>query len=583
MLKMLFKERAVFKLIRQIPGYIVNYWDYPPDQFLNYLIFWCKNIGAEQGKQYYSTLQKQFPQDEYLTASKFKPENRNGRANFTVKYQPKITIITRVFGLDETVVRRTLASVKEQSYAEWEYHLLYSQETEDQIVDLVYSVFGENFRVKPTLMVDSEENRGASFNDAINDGEGEFVVFLGIGDELTNDALYELVLFINQYPEAKVIYSDEAKKGHNSFVDVLYKPGWSPDLIHSRNYVGNLLCCNKEMVHLIGGVTGVFEEQMKYDLVLKCAEKTDLIYHLPKILYNQHIPKDSYPENYAADYVIELERRALEEHINRVGIDAEVKDGLFRGSFRVQRKILKDARISIIIPTKDRMEYLYRCIESVTTKTRYQNYEIIIVDNGCSQPELLEYLNECPHLVLPFPGEFNFSAINNFAVAQAQGEYLVFLNDDTEVISSEWLEAMLEQAQRKEVGVVGAKLLYPDGLVQHAGIVLVKNKFPDHVHRFTQCYDHGSQGMVNVIRNYNAVTAACMMMRRDVFNEVGGFDPDFRVILNDVDLCFKVRTQGYIIVYTPYAVLYHYEGVSRWLDMKLHLRELNIFHSRWGL
>jgi GT2 family glycosyltransferase len=434
-----------------------------------------------------------------------------------------------------------------------------------------------------TKMVDLEDNLAAGFNKAIDDAEGEFFGFVGTGDELTDDALYEFAAFINRYPSAKIIYSDEAKKDANFFLEVNYKPGWSPDLIYSKNYLGDFLCCKKEIVQQIGGLVGVFEEQMKYDLVLKCMEKTDGILHLPKILYHQHVPKNTYPKDYTADYVYELERKTLDEHIKRIGMDAEISNGLFDGSFRVRRKILKDSKVSIIIPTKDRLDYLRRCIESIKTKTTYQNYEIIIVDNGSSQPELLDYLNDCPHVVLPFPEEFNFSSINNFAAAQASGEYLVFLNNDTEVISPEWLEAMLEHAQRKEVGVVGAKLLYPDGLLQHAGINLIRNRFPDHVHRFTNFFDHGSQGMVDVIRNYNAVTAACMMIRTDVFKEVEGFSSNLRVVFNDVDLCFKVRTRGYIIVYTPYAALYHYEGVSRWSDMKLNQKELNIFLSRWGL
>lgn len=582
-LKILIKERHIFKSIRLIPTYIRYFKDCPPGQFLNYLMLWCKDIGALQCKHYYSTLRKPIPKDEYLTASNFEAEDRISIANAVMKYRPKFTIISRILELDRTIIKRTFESVKNQSYTEWEYHILYEQEAESQIAGLVSSIFLDGYRVKMISMLHLDNNLAAGFNKAINIAEGDFFGFLGIGDELTNDALYELAVFINQYSDAKVIYSDEAKKGDNFFLDVNYKPGWSPDLIYSKNYVGDFLCCQREMVHLIGGLGGVFEQHIKYNLVLKCMEKTDLIFHLPKILYHQHVPKNSYPKDYTADYLYELERMALDEHIKRIGINAEISNGLFKGSFRVRRKILQDSKVSIIIPTKDRLDYLHRCIESIKNKTTYENYEIIIVDNGSTQPELLDYLNDCPHVVLPFAGEFNFSVINNFAAARASGEYLVFLNNDTEVISPEWLEAMLEHAQRKEVGAVGAKLLYPDGLVQHAGIVMIRNRFPDHVHRFTHSYDHGLQGMVDVIRNYNAVTAACMMMRTDVFKEVEGFNPNLRVVFNDVDLCFKVRARGYIIVYTPYAALYHYEGVSRWSDMKLNEKELNIFLSQWGL
>jgi len=277
---------------------------------------------------------------------------------------------------------------------------------------------------------------------------------------------------------------------------------------------------------------------------------------------------------------------------------------MIRGSVRIQRQIKPDSKISIIIPTRDQIDLLKRCIESIEQKSTFHNYEIIIVDNGSIEPATLDYFAEKPFQVLRDDAEFNFSRLNNLGARNANGNHLLFLNNDTEVISPAWLEAMLEHSQRAQVGAVGAKLLYPNGLIQHAGIVLGGPNLSEHINLFSEIYSHGDYGLADVVRNFSAVTGACLMMRADVFREIGGFDEQLAVTYNDVDLCLKARDHNYLVVYTPYAVLYHREGVSvlsqddsesvsielnapgrttihRLQVPKGQARQIELFYSRW--
>ena len=566
-----------------LPQYLEYFETYPPDQFLRGLSLWCKSLAALQGRYYYKTLKQPLACDEYLVDFYFNERNTIKKTRKRIIYEPKITLIMAVFVGHRKLTAESLKSLKQQLYNNWDLYVLISGRLTTAVTKLIETTLSKDDRITMKFVENLEENFAAILNETINHASGKFIGFLSEGDKLTERALLEVADLLNENPDAKVIYSDHALVNNKRYVDIVYKPGWSPDLLLAKYYIKNLLCCERDMISTVGGVHGIFEDEIKYDLLLRIIEKTNQVYHIPKVLYHEEVPKSSYVKEYNADYCIELQKKALENHIKRSGIEAEVFNGIFKGSFRVRRKINVDSKVSIIIPTKDDIDKVRICVDSIVNKTSLRDFEIIIVDNGSSQPELLEYLEECPHVVLSFPGDFNFSTINNFAAAKASGEYLIFLNNDTEVIRPEWIQAMLEHAQRKEVGVVGAKLLYPDGLVQHAGIVLVRNQIPDHVHRFAHSCDQGRQGMVDVIRNYNAVTGACMMIRADVFNEVGGFDESFPIIFNDVDLCFKVRARGYLIVYTPYAVLYHHEGISRWMESDQFVTESNLFFSRWGL
>jgi len=557
--KLILKERDVYQFVRTMLRHISNINELSAEQFFTGIITCSRDLAAWQRDIY----------------------GRARRKTITLRYQPKITIITPVFGIGGGGIKETLESIERQYYRNWELYLLVDERPQLKLSKLIREIFKDNQEIKIKINVNLDHNLAHILNEVLNECNGECIGFLSGSDELTKDALFEVVNLLNLYPDADIIYSDEAKKDQEALVNFFYKPNWSPDLFLSMNYLGNFLCIRTEMIRNVGGFLGKFEDDIRYDLVLRIIEKTEKIHHIPNILYHERVPKNSYPEGFTADYSFELHKKALEEHIKRIGIQGEICDGIFKGSFRVHRRILGQPKVSIIIPTKDKADELKRCVESIESKTTYREFEIIIVDNASTEFELLQYLKSSRYKVIQYTGKFNFSKINNLAAQHSKGEYFLFLNNDTQVISPWWLEAMLEHAQREEVGVVGAKLLYPDGLIQHAGVVLERNSIR-HLHRFNGLFEHGYYGTADVIRNFNAVTGACLMVRKKVFKEVGGFEENLSTIYNDVDLCLRVRSRGYLVVYTPYALLYHHEGMSRWSDNRKKVESVNFFCSRWN-
>ncbi|HKY06186.1 MAG TPA: glycosyltransferase family 2 protein, partial [Blastocatellia bacterium] len=306
-------------------------------------------------------------------------------------------------------------------------------------------------------------------------------------------------------------------------------------------------------------------------------EKTRKIAHIPRILYHRKRVDDSSLE---AGYSTSAEA-ALASAIERRRIDGHVETGLAPGLFRVRRTFSNRGKVSIIIPTRDRLDLLTRCVDSIGSKTDYDNYEIVIVDNGSKEQPTTDYLSRTPHRVVGYDGPFNYSLLNNLAARHCDGDYLLLLNNDTEVIASEWLSAMVEHAARDEVGAVGAKLLYPDNRIQHAGVVLGVRGLAGHAHRFVDGLGgEGYFNFPNAIMNYSAVTAACLMIRRELYHSVGGLnEEDLAVSFNDVDLCLRLRRLGYLIVYTPYALLYHHESATR--SLVVEHREPSYLASRW--
>ncbi|MBF0234676.1 MAG: glycosyltransferase [Desulfamplus sp.] len=420
-----------------------------------------------------------------------------------------------------------------------------------------------------------------NLNQIINSSECSYLCMLEPFDTLATDALHECVKLLRQSPDTDCIYSDEDKISDKGVrMEPFFKPDWSPDLFLSSMYIGSLTLYKKNIFQKAGGYTPGFEECREYDLLLKLSELTTNIHHIPQILYHRRIfdAVDSCSEN--LDKIVSDEvhdrasskaKKAIALSMKRRGVEAEVYDGLTEQSFRVVRKFDPNTFVSIIIPFKDSHEVLETCIQSIVEKTEYKNYEIICVNNQSKKREtflLLSQLKSFSGLnltILDYDKPFNYSAINNYAAIHAKGDMLLFLNSDTEVISEQWLDAMLEHACRDEVGVVGAKLYYVNDTIQHAGVVvgiagLAGHAFK-HVNRYETDFYHGFPSMV---RNVSAVTGACMMVRKSVFEEVGGFDQDnFKVIYNDIDLCMTIRDKGYQIIYTPFAQLYHYESYSR--------------------
>ena len=483
----------------------------------------------------------------------------------TLPYQPKISIVMPVYNTAETWLRRAIESVRSQIYLHWELCICDDGSTARHVSQVITEYSREDARIRGLM---SPQNRGvsAASNGALSLATGEYVGFLDHDDELTPDALCEVVKLLNEMPDLDLIYTDEDKMTlEGRRVEHFFKPDWSPDLLLSMNYITHFAVVRRGLVQEIGGFTEGLEGSQDYDLFLRISEKTGRIGHVAKPLYSWRIIPGSAAGNIQAKpYANVAGRQALEEHLRRRGIVGKVSDGLISPCrYRVRYDISAQPLISIIIPTRDKVELLTRCLESIEAKTTYRHFEIIVLDNHSEEPDTLTYLAGLPHTVVPVPGPFNYSYLNNLGAARARGEFLLFLNNDIEVITEEWLEALLEHAQRKEVGAVGAKLIFPNGTIQHAGVIIGHGGFANNAFWGEPAANPGYCCLTHVVRNCSAVTGACMMTRKVVFDEVGGFDENLTVAFGDVDLCLRMRERGYTVVYTPYAVLYHLESATR--------------------
>ncbi|ADB58259.1 glycosyltransferase [Archaeoglobus profundus] len=512
------------------------------------------------------------------------------------KYRPKISIIMPTWNTDERWLRKAIESVLNQVYDNWELCIADGGSTKPHVRKILEEYAKKDKRIKVKFLPKNLGIAGNS-NEALKLATGEFVAFLDHDDELAPFALYEVVKLLNEKPDLDFIYSDEDKideKGRRR--DPFFKPDYSPDMFLSCNYLIHITVIRKSLVDKVGGFRLGYDGSQDYDLFLRVLEHTDKIAHIPKILYHWRAIETSCASRPEAKmYAYKAAKKALADAMKRRGIEIEgVYDGLWLGSYRIKYKINGNPKVSIIIPTKDKVEVLKRCVESILNKTTYQNYEIVIVDNNSQEEKTFEYyetIKDHPKIrILEYNKPFNFSAINNYAVSKVDSEFILFLNNDTEVITSEWLSAMLEHAQRKEVGAVGAKLLYPNNTIQHAGVILGLgvHRVAGHSHRHYPANSHGYVGRINVVQNLSAVTAACMLTKKSLFEEVGGFDEvNLPIAFNDVDYCLKLREKGYLIVYTPYAVLYHYESLSRGYEdtpekQARFLREVRYMREKWG-
>ncbi len=508
-------------------------------------------------------------------------------------YRPLISIIVPVFNTPRKFLVTMIQSVIEQTYSNWELCVADGNSKGYYVRELLESYSSEDNRIK-VIFLDRNKGIAGNSNAALSQATGDFVALLDHDDLLPVNALFEIVKRINEIPETDFIYTDEdmisedAKKRFNPH----FKPDWSPDTLRSYNYITHLSVFKKELIGEIGGLREGFDGSQDYDLILRASEKAKRIEHVPKVLYHWRVSANSVAGNTnAKPYAYEAAKKALKEHLARVGLRGDMQDGYYLGFYRVQGRIERSPLVSIVIPTRDNVEMLKTCMESVMRLTTYPSYEIVLIDNGSESPETFRYydtLREAGRVrLLKYSEPFNYAAINNYAVKEAKGDYLLFLNNDTEVISTDWIEQMLMYSLRKDVGAVGAKLYYPDGSIQHAGLILGIGGVAGHSHK---CFSRESVGYFNrltIVQNLSAVTAACMMVRRDVFDEAGGFDESFSHAFNDVDLCMKVREKGYLVVFTPYAELYHHESKTRGYEdtaekQERFKREIELFRQKWG-
>ncbi|KQC11251.1 MAG: hypothetical protein APR54_11095, partial [Candidatus Cloacimonas sp. SDB] len=523
---------------------------------------------------------------------------KESEQNFS--FRPKISIILPVWNVEKKWLQIALKSVIKQIYTNWELCIVDGGSTKPYIKRILTEYAKKDTRIKLKFLI---ENKGIAenSNEALSLATGDFIGFLDHDDELPPFALYEVVKKLNQNQNYQFIYSDEDKideKGNRRYP--FFKPDWSPDTFLSQNYLCHFSVIQRTLVDSVGGFRKGYDGSQDYDLFLRCTEKIppDQIGHIPNILYHWRMNEGSAANNPSAKpYAFTSAKKALEDALIRRNLRGEVKEGLFPSTYRIQYAIIGNPCVSVIIPTKDNVHLLRRCIESILEKTEYDNYEIVIIDNQSSEDETFAYYHSLKShkkiKILYYNKPFNYSAINNFAVGHIESPYILFLNNDTEVVSNEWLSAMLEHAQRDCIGAVGAKLLYPNNQIQHAGVILGitgkpgKKGVAGHSNKYLPDGDNGYFSSPHIIKNYSAVTAACLMMRREVFQEVGGFDENIGVAFNDVDLCLKIREKGYLIIYTPYAKLFHHESLTRgYEDTPEKKRRFNeeayYVRKRWG-
>ena len=487
-----------------------------------------------------------------------------------LEYQPLFSVIIPVYNISVRFLESAIQSVFSQIYPHWELCIADDASPDPRIKELLQSYKNKDPRVKVAFL---EKNRhiSAASNKALQMAKGEFVVLLDHDDEIAPHALAEFALHINQYPQTDMIYSDEDhidREGKR--VNPHFKPDWSPDLFLSQMYTCHLGCYRRDTLISAGCFRQGYEGSQDYDLVLRIMERTDQIFHIPKILYHWRMVDTSVAGNpNAKDYADQAALNAIADYLSRNGISGRVEKGLFKYSYRVRYDIAEPLLVSIIIPMKDQVEHLRRLISSIRQKTVYQPYEIIIVNNRSENPDTFDYFAELEWderiTILDFPHPFNFSAINNFAAGNASGDLLLFLNNDTEVMNPDWLDSMVEHCQRPEIGAVGARLHYPgENGIQHAGIIVGIGGYAGHAHKTFPGNHPGYFGRIQLIQNFSAVTGACLMTGKDLFHRTGGFNEnELKIAANDVDYCLRLREQGFRIVYTPFAELIHYESISR--------------------
>jgi len=498
------------------------------------------------------------------------------------KIQPLISVIMPTFNTDAGMLDAAIESVRAQVYENWELVIADDASTAPHIASQLRAWQEKDVRIRVTFLA---QNCGIALatNAAVAEAKGEWIALLDHDDWLEPEALFESVRAMQEAPEADFIYSDEDKVDETGrFLKPFFKPDWSPNALFSCNYICHFTVMRRALFEQIGGYRTGFDGAQDYDLFLRATEQARQILHVPKPLYHWRISASSTSSNSEQKpAAIEHGRLALEDAVKRRGLAAAVETT--RGArYRVRYKIPDPKKITILIPTKDRLELLARCIESIEQRTSYPNYEIVILNNGSEQPETLAYFARTKHRVLNYDGPFNFAAICNYGVRATDGEWLLFLNNDIEVIEAGWLTAMAEHVQRPEVGAVGAKLLFPDDTIQHGGVVFSESDLAVHAFHSAKRNSYENGGLLQIVRNCSAVTAACLLMRREVFEKIGGFDEvQFAVSYNDTDLCLRVRELGLQIIYTPFAELYHYESQSRGYD-KPNPTESHQMRTRWA-
>ena len=509
--------------------------------------------------------------------------------------KPVFSIIMPVYNPRVDLFTKTLDSIISQIYEYWELCVADDKSTDPEIRETLERYCKIDKRIKVVYRTENGHISRAS-NSALELATGEYAVLMDHDDILRDDALYEMARVINVKGSVDMIYSDEDKIDEwGLHSDPHFKPDWCPDNLLSRNYLGHVCAFKTGQMRDVGGWRVGFEGSQDYDLVLRYTEIYDNVIHIPEVLYHWRIHSESAALSEAVKpYAYRAAQMALAEAMRRRGMEATV-DFLdsFRGysiRFALQNK---NAKVSIIIPSRNKADLLKKCLRSIDKKSTYRNFEVILIDNNSNEKDFFALVkqysrqNSFTFKCVQDKEDFNFSRLINLGRKNATGEFLLLLNNDIEVISPDWLEALMEQVQRNEIGVAGAKLLYDNDTIQHAGVIIGLGGAAGHVLVGEDREGPGYFNYVNMLNTYSAVTGACFMVRTSVFDQVGGFDEIFGTEYNDVDFCLKVMDAGYRNLYVPHCELYHYESMSRGHphstseSYKKHVKEVNLFRKKW--
>lgn len=508
------------------------------------------------------------------------------------KNPPLISVAVPAYRTPPGFLEQMILSVKEQTYPHWELCIVNASRGEDGMEQVLgrYAGGDERIRVK-----NLEENLGiaGNTNEALEMARGEFVGLLDHDDLLAPQALFRIAEALTADPQADAVYTDEDKvtTDLSEHFQPHFKPDFNLDLLRSNNYITHFFVVRTRLASEAGGFRKEFDGAQDYDFIFRCTEEAKKVLHVPEVLYHWRTHKASTADNPASKmYAFEAGKRAIEAHLARCGQEGTVSLRKDLGFYRVEYPVQGEPLVSILIPNRDQKETLEKCLNSIWEKSTYKNYEILIVENNSSSPEIFNYYREIEKRpgvrILTWKEGFNYSAINNFGEKSAAGDYLLFLNNDVEVINPGWIEELLGNCQRKEVGIVGAKLYYPDDTIQHAGTVIGIGGIAGHAFLNMPRSRTGYLHKASLQMDLSAVTAACMMMKRQVFKQLGGFEERLSVAFNDVDLCLRTVQAGYLVVYNPEVELYHYESKSRGAEdseekVRRFQEEIEFMRCRW--
>lgn len=539
-------------------------------------------------------LDNDYDYGEWYDLTKPTKEELESQRETVFPYSPRFSIVIPVYKTPEKYLREMLDSIIAQTYTNWELCIADGSPEGEDVFAVLNQYVKADSRIHVRVLGENRKIAGNT-NAAMEMADGDYIVLADHDDVMTANALYECAKALQENPGIDVIYTDEDKMDMDgkALFDPHFKPDFNPDLLTSVNYICHMFVAKRSLVDKAGGFREAFDGAQDYDFIFRCTEQAEKIHHIPKVLYHWRCHQDSTASNPASKlYAFEAGARAIMAHYERMGIRAKkVEKGVDYGIYHTTFKVAGNPLISVIIPSKDHHTDLDLCIRSVADRGTYKNVEFVVIENNSTEPETFAYYEsiqkECSNVrVVRWEREFNYAAINNFGVGFARGEYLLFLNNDVEIIAPDFMEELLGFVSREDVGIAGARLLYQDDTIQHAGVVVGFGGIAGHtfigLHKAENSYFHRAM----CAQDYSAVTAACMMTKKTLFDQAGGFSEELAVAFNDIDFCMKIRSLGKLIVYAPYAVLYHYESKSRGLEdtpekVARFQKEVAIFAKKW--